>query len=56
MRELGINVQETALMSAVTPLAVIIMPPLAGLVADRIGNFRVSFLSIIILFSYIYNN
>ncbi|XP_033209800.1 uncharacterized protein LOC117168332 [Belonocnema kinseyi] len=42
MRELGINVQETALMSAVTPLAVIIMPPLAGIVADRIGNFRVS--------------
>lgn len=42
MRELGINVQETALMSAITPLAVIIMPPLAGLVADRIGNFRIS--------------
>ncbi|XP_051153440.1 uncharacterized protein LOC127276820 [Leptopilina boulardi] len=42
MRELGINVQETALMSAITPLAVIIMPPLAGLIADRIGNFRIS--------------
>ncbi|XP_043461287.1 uncharacterized protein LOC122497923 [Leptopilina heterotoma] len=42
MRELGINVQETALISAITPLVIIIMPPLAGLIADRIGNFRVS--------------
>ena len=42
MRELGLNIEETALMSAVTPLAVIFMPPAAGLIADRIGNFRVS--------------
>ncbi|KAJ9578796.1 hypothetical protein L9F63_005004, partial [Diploptera punctata] len=41
MRELGINVEETAIMSAVTPVVAIIMPPLAGMVADRIGNFRI---------------
>ncbi|XP_012278915.1 uncharacterized protein LOC105698878 [Orussus abietinus] len=41
MRELGINVEETAIMSAVTPFVAIVMPPLAGLVADRIGNFKI---------------
>jgi MFS family permease len=41
MRELGINVEETAIMSAVTPVVSIVMPPIAGMVADRIGNFRV---------------
>ncbi|XP_047530500.1 uncharacterized protein LOC125066465 [Vanessa atalanta] len=40
MRELGINVEETAIMSAVTPVISIVMPPLAGMVADKIGNFR----------------
>ena len=44
MRELGISVEETAVMNAVTPVIAIIMPPLAGMVADRIGNFRVSIL------------
>lgn len=41
MRELGINVEETAIMSAVTPVVSIIMPPIAGLLADRIGNFKI---------------
>ncbi|KAK0172204.1 hypothetical protein PV328_005551 [Microctonus aethiopoides] len=41
MRELGINVEETAIMSAITPFVAIVMPPLAGLVADRIGNFKI---------------
>ncbi|KYN08335.1 Major facilitator superfamily domain-containing protein 6-B [Cyphomyrmex costatus] len=40
MRELGINVEETAIMSAITPLVAMVMPPLAGMLADRIGNFR----------------
>nr|CAD7463275.1 unnamed protein product [Timema tahoe] len=40
MRELGINVEETAIMSAVTPIVAIVMPPLAGMVADRIGDFK----------------
>ncbi|XP_073990994.1 uncharacterized protein [Rhodnius prolixus] len=41
MRELGINVEETAIMSAVTPIVSIIMPPIAGVIADRIGNFKI---------------
>ncbi|GBP83972.1 hypothetical protein EVAR_46602_1 [Eumeta japonica] len=40
MRELGIDVEETAVMSAVTPVVSIVMPPLAGMLADKIGNFR----------------
>ncbi|XP_066158207.1 uncharacterized protein [Euwallacea fornicatus] len=49
MRELGINVEETAIMSAVTPAVAILMPPLAGMIADKIGNFRylLSFFSIV---------
>lgn len=42
MRELGINVEETAIMSAVTPVISIVMPPLAGMLADKIGNYKVS--------------
>ncbi|XP_011066580.1 PREDICTED: uncharacterized protein LOC105153435 [Acromyrmex echinatior] len=41
MRELGINVEETAIMSSITPLVAMVMPPLAGMLADRIGNFRI---------------
>jgi len=41
MKELGISVEETAIMSAVLPIVAIVMPPLAGMVADRIGNFRI---------------
>lgn len=48
MRELGISVEETAVMNAVTPVIAIIMPPLAGMAADRVGNFRVSIFSLLI--------
>lgn len=41
MRELGINVQEAATMTAIGPVIAFIMPPLTGLIADKIGNFRV---------------
>lgn len=41
MKELGISVEETAIMSAVLPIVAIVMPPVAGMVADRIGNFRI---------------
>nr|XP_018901262.1 PREDICTED: uncharacterized protein LOC109033204 [Bemisia tabaci] len=41
MRELGLNVEETAIMSALTPIVTIIMPPIAGMIADFIGNFKV---------------
>ncbi|XP_034947864.1 uncharacterized protein [Chelonus insularis] len=40
-RELGINIEETAIMSSITPIVAIIMPTLAGLVADRVGNFKI---------------
>jgi MFS family permease len=43
MREMGLNEEETAIMSSVTPIVAVVMPPIAGMVADRIGNFRVSF-------------
>lgn len=46
MRELGINVEETAIMSALTPCVAILMPPVAGMIADRIGNFKVNNFSI----------
>ncbi|XP_031336039.1 uncharacterized protein LOC116165602 isoform X2 [Photinus pyralis] len=41
MRELGINVEETAIMSAVIPVISILMPPIAGIIADKIGNFKI---------------
>lgn len=41
MRELGINVEETAIMSGITPVVSILMPPIAGLIADKIGNYKV---------------
>ncbi|XP_043801510.1 uncharacterized protein LOC122719615 isoform X2 [Apis laboriosa] len=41
MRELGINVEETAIMSAITPVIAMVMPPLAGMAADRVGNFKI---------------
>lgn len=49
MRELGINIEETAIMSAVIPVVAIIMPPLAGMIADKIGNFKVSSYIIMII-------
>lgn len=49
MRELGINVEETAIMSALTPCVAILMPPVAGMIADRIGNFKVNYFWIFFL-------
>ncbi|KAG8232406.1 hypothetical protein J437_LFUL013977 [Ladona fulva] len=40
MKELGIGVEEAAAMNAITPVVAILMPPLAGMAADRIGNFK----------------
>jgi len=41
MRSLGLSVEEVALVNGVIPVADIVGPPLAGFVADKIGNFRV---------------
>merc|ERR1711884_539899 len=46
MRSLGLSVEEVALVNGVIPVADIVGPPLAGFVADRIGNFRV-FMSVL---------
>ncbi|KAL7301823.1 hypothetical protein TKK_0005430 [Trichogramma kaykai] len=46
MRELGINLEEIAVMNGLTPLSTIILPPIAGLIADRIGNFKILLSSI----------
>merc|ERR1719483_895846 len=40
MRSLGLSVEEVAVVNCVIPVADIIGPPLAGFVADKIGNFR----------------
>merc|ERR1719466_666071 len=40
MRSLGLSVEEVAVVNGVIPVADIVGPPLAGLVADKIGNFR----------------
>ncbi len=42
MKSLGISVREAALINAVVPVLFIFTPPLAGFLADRLGNFRVS--------------
>ena len=41
MKSLGISVQETAIINAVIPILFIFTPPLAGFLADKLGNFRV---------------
>ena len=41
MKSLGISIQETAIINAMVPILFIFTPPLAGFLADRLGNFRV---------------
>ena len=38
---LGLNVQEVAVINAVIPILFIFTPPLAGFLAQKVGNFRV---------------
>ena len=40
MRSLGLSVEEVAIVNGVVPVADIVGPPMAGFIADRIGNFR----------------
>merc|ERR1719336_1028527 len=40
MRSLGLSVEEVALVNGVIPVADVIGPPMAGFLADKIGNFR----------------
>merc|ERR1719447_1567524 len=41
MRSLGLSTEEVAVVNGVIPGADMIGPPLAGFLADKIGNFRV---------------
>ena len=41
MRSLGFSIEDTAIVNGVVPLADIFGPPAAGLLADKMGNFRV---------------
>ena len=41
MKSLGMTIQETAVVNAVIPVLFIFTPPLAGFLADKIGNFRI---------------
>ena len=38
---LGISVQEASVINAIIPILFIFTPPLAGFLADKLGNFRV---------------
>jgi len=40
MKSLGMTIEETAIVNAVIPVLFIFTPPLAGFLADKIGNFR----------------
>lgn len=41
MRQLGITVEETAFVYTVLPASQIIGPPIAGFIADRLGNYKI---------------
>ena len=41
MRSLGFSIEDTAIVNSAVPLADIFGPPIAGLLADKIGNFRI---------------
>lgn len=41
MKSLGLSVSEVAVINAVIPVLFIFTPPLAGFLADKIGNFRI---------------
>ena len=41
LRSLGFTIEDASIVNTAVPLADIVAPPLAGLLADKIGNFRV---------------
>ena len=40
-RYLGFTVEDTAWVNSAVPVVDVVGPPIAGIVADKIGNFRV---------------
>ena len=49
MKSLGISVPEAAVINAAVPILFIFTPPLAGFLADRLGNFRYFICTLIFL-------
>ncbi|XP_077298637.1 uncharacterized protein LOC143919921 [Arctopsyche grandis] len=49
MRSLGITLEETAIITSVIPLIAIFIPPVAGLIGDKIGNYRLVLVIVSIL-------
>ena len=41
MKSLGLSIQEVAVINAVIPILFIFTPPLAGFLAEKVGNFRI---------------
>ncbi|CAG2102740.1 unnamed protein product [Medioppia subpectinata] len=41
MRQLGITVEETAIVYTVLPITQVIGPPIAGFIADKLGNYKI---------------
>lgn len=42
MKSLGISVEETAIIYGVSPLFAILAPYAMGMIADKLGNFKVT--------------
>ncbi|XP_042873043.1 uncharacterized protein LOC122253799 [Penaeus japonicus] len=49
MQQLGLNVEEIAIMYAVLPLASLLGPPATGMIADKFGKYNIMFIINIIL-------
>ncbi|XP_047486779.1 uncharacterized protein LOC125037619 [Penaeus chinensis] len=49
MQQLGLNVEEIAIMYAVLPIASLLGPPATGMIADKFGKYNVMFIINIIL-------
>ena len=48
MRSLGFNIEDASIVNSAIPIADIFGPPLAGVLADKLGNFRL-FMAIVTL-------
>ena len=48
MRSLGFNIEDASIVNSVIPVSDIFGPPLAGMLADKLGNFKI-FMAIVTL-------
>lgn len=44
VKSLGMTAPETGIQSALIPAFVVFAPPFSGMIADKIGNFKVNFM------------